>query len=226
MTAKQRRVWFISIGITALTILMIVLALSPVWEFFSSPERLRESVREFGWLAPVVVILIHIAQVVAAPIPGQAIDLANGYLFGWWLGSLVSLVGISLGTIIAIGLAKRFGRPLVEKLITPKGVEQIRTYIRRRNQWLFFFLFLLPGTPDDLLCFAIGLTSIPFWRSVVIAILGRMPGVLAAVITGATGQTLNPVTFTLVALAVSVLMGLIVWLTPLAKVMNVPKPKL
>lgn len=225
MTPAQRRAWITSISIFAFVLLMFALALSPLREFFNSPDRLRDSVQAFGWLAPAAIILLHVAQVIAAPIPGQPIDLVNGYLFGWFWGSVFSLAGLSLGTTITIGLTKRFGRPLVEKMITPKGFEKIRAYTRRRNQWLFFFLFLLPATPDDLLCFAIGLTSIPFRRAVVIAMLGRAPGVVVLVIAGATGQSLNPLSFSLIALAVSLLLFVIIRNTRLGQAMQLPKTK-
>lgn len=225
MTKDQRTAWLTSIGIFLFVLLMIWLAISPLRSFFSSPTLLREAVHEFGWLAPVVIILIHAAQVIAAPIPGQPIDLANGYLFGWWLGSIISLAGLLLGSIITIGLTKHFGRPLVERFITPKGLQKIRAYIHTRNQYLFFFLFLLPATPDDLLCFAIGLTSIPFRRAVLISILGRAPGVIAVVIAGATGQSLNPITFSIAAVLVSILLMVIVWTTPLGKAMQLPQTK-
>lgn len=224
MLTERKRAW-LSAGIlvTALTVLVVAVMLSPLRELFTSPERLRETVQSYGALGPIIVVGIHILQVVIAPIPGQGIDLANGYLFGWWGGALVSLIGISLGTMIAISLAKKFGRPLVEILVGPKGLASVRAYTHSRSQWLFFILFLLPGTPDDLLCFAIGLTSISLWRAVAIAVLGRLPGVLAAVGIGATGRGLNVLEFTIVAAVVSLLAGWILWKTPLGKAMKVPK---
>jgi uncharacterized membrane protein YdjX (TVP38/TMEM64 family) len=224
MLTERQRAW-ISAGILLVALVFVVVGVmaSPLRDVFTSPERLHRIVHAYGPLGPVVMIGIHILQVVVAPIPGQAVDLANGYLFGWWLGAAVSLIGISLGSLIAIGLARRFGRPLVKLLITPKGMEKIRPYIRQRSQWVFFILFLLPGTPDDILCFAIGLTSIPIGRAIAIVLLGRAPGVLAGVLVGATGRGLNIVEFSVIAAAVSVLLGWLIWKTPLGKAMNVPK---
>lgn len=229
MTTRRQRHW-ISIGITVVGLIAVTVLVwvSPLPEVLSSADRLRQTVGAYGWLAPMLIIAIHAFQVIVAPIPGQAIDIANGYLFGWLGGSLISLAGIGLGSVIAIWLAKQFGRPLVETLVTPKGMQAIKPYTSRRSQSLFFFLFLLPGTPDDLLCFAIGLSAISLWRAVAIAMLGRAPGVVAAVITGASGHSLNPLMFSLVAIVVSLVFGLIVWKTPLKKKMNIPDltPKL
>lgn len=221
--SSRARAW-LSLGLLLALLGMIVAGvfLSPVHEFLTSPEALRDAVRSLGWVAPAVIIGLHILQIVVAPIPGQAIDLANGYLFGWW-GILISLIGISLGSTLAIFLARQFGRPLVEVLVTPKGLATVKPYMGRRNQLLFFILFLLPGTPDDLLCFAIGLSRIPFGRSIVIALGGRAPGVVAAVLISATGRHLALWEFTLIAAAVSLLVGFVIWKTPVGKRLHLPR---
>lgn len=218
MFTVHQRTWLsivvICLGIIGLSTLII---LSPLRDLLTSSERLQQTVQSFGWYAPIVIICIHILQVVVAPIPGQAIDIANGYLFGWLGGTVVSLIGLGIGSLIVIGLAKRFGRPLVAVLITPKGLKAIHPYTRRRSQLFFFLLFLLPGTPDDLLCFAIGLSSIEWKRAFAIAMLGRSPGIIAAVVAGASGRGLNPITFAAAAIAVSILIGWVIWKTPLGE---------
>lgn len=225
MKAKRKKAWITSVGILVAVMVLMALILSPLQKLLNSPDQLRAKVATFGAWAPTISVVLEVSQVIIAPIPGQAIDFANGYLFGWLVGSICSLLGIGIGTAIAISLARRFGRPLVEKLITPKGMQHIQPYTRRRSHWLFFFLFLLPGTPDDLLCFAIGLTTIPIPQAMAIALLGRSPGIVAAVLTGATGQSLNVWEFSLIAAGVSLLLILVVWKTPLKDAMNIPDLK-
>lgn len=221
---STRRAW-ISASVLAVTLGVVVglVVFSPLRALLTSPEAIRDRVQDAGFAGPLVMVGINMLQILAAPIPGQAIDLANGYLFGWW-GIGVSAVGLSLGSSLAIFLARRFGRPLVEMLITPKAEKTIRPYTRRRNYWPFFILFLLPGTPDDLLCFAIGLTSIPLSQSILIALLGRTPGVVAAVAVGATGQRMSLLSFSLWAAGVSLAFGLVLWLWPAARKLTKLEP--
>lgn len=215
--------WSASLYAGLLGLLVFFAITTPLGSFFTAPEKLQDVVGQFGGLAPTLAIIIHVMQVIVAPIPGAAIELANGYLFGWW-GIPITLTGLLIGTVIAIVLARQFGRPLIEVLITPKGMKEIRPYMHMRSQFLFFFLFLLPGTPDDILCFAIGLSSIPLPRAVLIALLGRIPGVVGTVILGITGTNLNFWTFTLIAVATSLLLGLIILQTPLGKKIPAPIP--
>lgn len=225
MSMKEARKAWLSAGILALVLgtIVVLVLFSPLRELFTSPEAIRERAGRAGIAAPIAMVGVQILQILAAPIPGQAIDLANGFLFGWW-GTVVSVIGIGVGSSLAIFLARRFGRPLVEVLITPKALTTIRPYTRRRSYWPFFILFLLPGTPDDLLCFAIGLTSIPLGQSILIALLGRIPGVVAAVAVGATGQQMSLLSFSLWAAGVSLAFGLVLWLWPAARKLTKLEP--
>lgn len=205
------------IYVVIITGAFVAIWFSPTHAYLASPEALRQAIDESGLYPPLILFSIHVAQVVLAPIPGQAIEIANGYLFGWLWGGILSIAGIALGSFFAIALAKRFGRPLVEILITQAALSRMHRYIRSRNRLLFFVLFLLPGTPDDLLCFAIGLTSIPLRHALAIAFFGRIPGVMAAVIFGTTGTHISPIFFMLSAIVVSAVLWLLIFHTRLHK---------
>jgi uncharacterized membrane protein YdjX (TVP38/TMEM64 family) len=45
-------------------------------------------------------------------------------------------------------------------------------------------VFLVPGLPDDALCFVGGLTRIPVWQLVIVSVVGRFPGVALANLAG------------------------------------------
>lgn len=183
----------------------IVVSVGPVGEFLSSGERLRQTVRALGPWGPIAVTAYHVVQVVVAPVPGQVVDFADGYLFGWFWGSVYSVTGVSIGTGIAAYLARRYGRPVVVRLIGKRSMATVDRYLGEPRLWIFFVLFLLPATPDDLLCFALGLSPIPLSRGVPAAIAARIPGVVASVFIGATGSKLSPLPFLLLTAAVTVL---------------------
>jgi len=76
-----------------------------------------ELIRNLGKWSLIGMILFHAAQVVIPPIPGQVLDMANGYLFGPLLGSLFGLIGIIIGSVMAMSFTRRFGRPLVGRFV-------------------------------------------------------------------------------------------------------------
>ncbi|MFQ5812427.1 MAG: TVP38/TMEM64 family protein, partial [Anaerolineae bacterium] len=73
--------------VAVLVLLALVVAALLIWHepllsFFANRATVQEFVMRFGLWAPLATILLHVAQVLLAPIPGQVIDAVNGYLFG------------------------------------------------------------------------------------------------------------------------------------------------
>jgi uncharacterized membrane protein YdjX (TVP38/TMEM64 family) len=157
----------------------------PLWALLRDQERVREWVASFGPWAPLVSIALNAAQVLLAPIPGQFIGVMNGYLYGIWLGTLYSMVGLLIGTALAMGLARRFGRPLVERMVNPEQLARWDRITRRRGPLFFFLIYLFPSLPDDIICFLIGLSSLSIPRMLVLAMIGRLPGVIVSCWVGA-----------------------------------------
>jgi len=152
----------------------------PLWTLFGDQERIREWVAGFGPWGPLVSIALNVAQVLLAPIPGQFVGLANGYLYSVWLGTLYSMVGLLLGTALAMALGRWFGRPLVERLVNPAKLAHWDRLASRQGPPFFFLVFLFPFVPDDVACFLIGLSPLAIPRMVVLAMLGRLPGVFVS----------------------------------------------
>ena len=153
-------------------------------EIFSTPERLRDWILSIHF-APLVFIAIQVLQVVVFFIPGEVPQIAGGYLFGMWLGSLLSIVGIIIGSTISFVLARLLGVPFVSVLFNRDKVERIRRISESpRARFTFFLLFLIPGIPKDILCYVAGLTPIGLGPFLLISTLGRVPGILGSALMG------------------------------------------
>ncbi len=157
----------------------------PLVRLLSDVQRVRRFVISFGVWAPLALISLEITQVVLAPIPGGVVDLASGYLFGPGWGTLYSMIGLMSGTTIALSLARCFGRPLVERLVPLRTLDRLDCYARHRGTFFFLLLFLMPFTPNDVVCFLAGLTPLPLSILILIAAVGRFPGVLMTNLVGA-----------------------------------------
>ena len=77
---------------------------------------------------------------VIAPIPGQVITATGGYLFGWW-GILWTLIGTAIGGFIVFWLARKFGRPLIEKFFKKSSISKFE-FIFNKNAT--FIIFIIP----------------------------------------------------------------------------------
>jgi uncharacterized membrane protein YdjX (TVP38/TMEM64 family) len=179
------------LGLLALVIATLIIWHQPILSFFSDRAKVHGFVMRFGPWAPFAAILLHMTQVLLAPIPGQVIDAVNGYLFGTAWGTLYSLIGVIAGSSLAMALARRFGRPWAERLIKKETLERLDSYSRRRGAFFLFLIFLLPFLPDDVACFLAGLTPLPLAELVVLAAIGRLPGIFVANFVGANAATLT-----------------------------------
>ncbi|AOW79438.1 hypothetical protein HTSR_0236 [Halodesulfurarchaeum formicicum] len=171
-------------------------------------QTVRETVESFGLLAPLVFILIQATQVVVAPIPGQVLALAGGYAFGPVLGTIYSLIGATIGSAVAFGLSRRFGRPAVKRLVHPLTLEMVDGFLEDHGRLAVFLVFLVPGLPDDALCFVCGLTPLPLSHLVVLSTIGRIPGYAMLSLAGGRLATNRPLEAILIIVLIAVLAAL------------------
>ncbi len=162
----------------------------PILELVADREALREWVAHLGPWGPVVTICLNVLQVLVAPIPGQFVGVMNGYLYGIVAGTLYSMIGLILGTAMAMVLARRYGRPLVERLVSQAQVDRWDAITDRQGPWFFFLVFLFPFVPDDVTAFLIGLSPLSLPRMLVLVTLGRLPGVFVSSWVGARASQL------------------------------------
>jgi uncharacterized membrane protein YdjX (TVP38/TMEM64 family) len=165
----------------------------PIYGFLSDQEQVRTWVEQLGAWGPVAIVLLEMTQALLAPIPGQAIEAVSGYLYGPWLGTLYPMIGMVIGSSIIFSLSRRFGRPLVIRLIGKQSMARMDDLVHRGGALFFFLIWLLPFAPDDLACVAAGLTPMPFRQFLVLMTLGRLPGVFVSVLVGANVSRIQPV---------------------------------
>ena len=168
----------------------------PITHFFSNRQEIIELIRGATVLGPLVYVLIYVLSTVIAPIPTPAIAVAGGYVFGTW-GMLWSLIGAVLGFYAVFLIARKLGKPFVEKIIKKEAMEKFNNFLGKGNGMLVFMLFLLPIFPDGVLGYLTGLTKIPIKTLMWMAVLGRLPGL---VVSNYIGSHLDSGNYWLVAI--------------------------
>lgn len=129
-----------------------------------SREQLQSYIKSKGVIAPLIFIAVSFLQVTFVPIPSTVTILAGSYLFGAGMSFLYSFIGIMAGSLLAFGLGKWVGRRYVNWIVgSREKVDEWLEKFRGRSNILLFFMFLLPGFPDDLLCSIAGITALG-WR--------------------------------------------------------------
>lgn len=154
-------------------------------QFYSSKKEAAAFLGRFGPYAPVAFIIIQSLQVVMAPIPGEATGILGGYLFGTGLGFLYSTIGLTLGSVLAFGLGRWLGLPIVRRAVSEEVYHRFDFVSRAGGELVTLVCFLIPGFPKDYLCFLLGVSPLQFGMFLVITFFGRMPGTWLLSIQGA-----------------------------------------
>lgn len=206
------KVAIIALAATALVIYLVldIILHGPLMSLLSNRDQLVATVQSFGPFAPVLYILLQITQTVVAPIPGQLVGSVGGFLFGPW-GILWTTIGTIIGCWLVFLLARRFGRPLLEKIFKKSVIAKFDFILEAKSASLILFaIFLLPGFPDDVVCYLAGLTKLSIKRLMILVTLGRLPTIILTNYIGA-GIGNNFAMVAIAALLGVIILGIGIW---------------
>jgi uncharacterized membrane protein YdjX (TVP38/TMEM64 family) len=152
---------------------------------FSDTNSFEKLVSENYILSVIMIIAVCAIQVMVALVPGELVELAAGYAFGAWLGALYCIIGIILGSVLVILLTRKYGRAFVESLCSREKIDSI-SWINepKKLNFLAAVIFFIPGTPKDLLTYAIGLTKMSIPTYIAITTLARFPSIIISTLSG------------------------------------------
>ena len=132
----------------------------PLTSLFNNRDKLIEIVRRAGIWGPIIYTVLQFMQTVVAPIPGGATGPIGGFLFGW-MGVIWTLVGTTLAAALIFAISKRYGRNLALKVLGEEQFKKFDMIPEDRAEMVIFALFLIPGLPDDAICYLAGVTKVP-----------------------------------------------------------------
>ncbi len=154
------------------------------YRYFFSLKRLKLFVASFGPYAAPVYVLLQCMQVIIAPIPGELTGFVGGLLFGVWEGTLLSTIGLTIGSLVAFAIGRLLGAGFVHKIVKQEYIDRFDYFITHKGLYITWMLFILPGFPKDSLCYLLGLTSMRYIDLILLNVLGRLPGTLMLVLQG------------------------------------------
>ena len=187
LTEKQRKI------IAALVFILFILFCGvvtwfigrPMIEFVSEPEKFRDWVDSKGIFGEITFVAMMVFQVVIALVPGEPLEIGAGYAFGAVEGTLLCVLGITLGSALVFIMVKRFGIRLVEVFFSREKIMSLKFLQNEKKRALLTFtVFFLPGTPKDLLTYFVGLTDTKLSHFLLLASVARLPSVITSTVGG------------------------------------------
>lgn len=187
LTLKTKRI----IGVISLLLtigIFYLIAHFAVFRFLS-PETtasdFKSFIDDYGFFGSFVALGIQILQVFIAFIPGEFIEVGLGYAFGAVKGTLICLAGVAIASTIIFALTKKWGVKLVELFVLDEKINSL-SFIKDQEKLkrLVFLLFLIPGTPKDVLTYIVPLTRMKTAEFLCISLLARIPSVVSSTVGG------------------------------------------
>ena len=183
---RRKRIGVVSLLLFAITLILLTLFFTKVLSpYLKSTKELRAFLDSYGWKGYLILLAIQCLQVAVALIPGEVVELGAGYAYGAIEGTLICLAGVALSSSLIFLLVKKLGTPMVELFISREKIGQLK-FINTSHKLkrLIFLLFLIPGTPKDILTYFVGLTEITLSQFLAITLIARIPSVISSTISG------------------------------------------
>lgn len=166
-------------------VLFLALFSEKLFTLVKNVDSLKNWLDRFGSLQYLVFILLVAVQVIVAVIPGGPYQIAGGLLYGTFLGSVLCVIGCSLGSMFVFLMVRRYGMRVIRIFISKEALEKTKFIIEsKQSRRLIAVCFIIPGTPKDAISYVAGLTNISFFHWMLICSIGRMPGILLSVFAG------------------------------------------
>lgn len=187
LTSKSKKIASILIllALALASALIFIFFWKPLVSIVSDPQKFRDFIDSFGIWGRLVFVLMVVVQVIVAIIPGEPFEIAAGYMFGSFEGTILCLLGILIGSVIIFLLVRKFGVKLVEVFFSRDKINSLRFLnTSKKATTLCFIIMFIPGTPKDLLSYFAGLTKITLPSWIFISVFARVPSVLTSTVGG------------------------------------------
>ena len=138
-------------------------------------EFLSAITRRYGILG---FLLSMILQAIIAPIPGEALMVIGGAVFGSLSAIVIGEIGGCIGALVCFLIARKGGRTLVIKMIGRKGLEFADNWFKRHGFYAVLLARLIPFIPIDAISYGAGLTAMSLKSFFVATAIGMLPRVI------------------------------------------------
>ena len=183
MDKRKTRLYVIA-GIVIVIILTAIFSI-PFIKHINDTQKLRNLIDSFGVLAPLAFILLSMIQVLIPFIPGEPFELLAGYIFGTIKGSILCLIAGCLSSVIIIVLVKKYKERILHFFFKKTDINKVKFLKSKKSFILYSIIFIMPGTPKDLLCYLGGLCKYDLIPLLIVVTVGRIPSIITSTIPSA-----------------------------------------
>ena len=193
MSRKNKvKIFKVLLSVVVLVLIIgITIYLFPVMKNLSTIEgqvAFKEKVENSGIIGLLTLFGLQVAQIFLIIVPGEPIEILSGMCYGKLWGTVFIMTSATIISITIFFLVRKFGRRFVYDFCDEKKVAKIENsklfHNPKKIELIMLILFLMPGTPKDLLVYIAGLLPIKPIKFILISTLARFPSVITSTLAG------------------------------------------
>ena len=191
---KKSKMFKIIITVISLVALVAILMyFIPIIKNLITPEgriEFKNKINELGVWGVLLIFALQLIQIFLIIIPGEPLELLAGMCYGALGGTLFIMISSAIVTTLIMFLVRTFGRKFVYEFFAEEKIKKLESSKMFKNpkrlEWIMIILFVIPGTPKDLLVYIAALLPIDPLKFIVISTIARMPSIISSTLAGST----------------------------------------
>ena len=185
-TDKKKLLKILFTVVTSAMILSVTVYLIRIMvRFIKDPDAFKDYVADRGVWGVLIFIFFVAIQVMVAVIPGGPFQVAAGYAYGNFWGTVFCMIGCTIGSMVVFFLVRKYGEKVILLFFKKEQLDKIKIVIdAKKAKILLAVIFIIPGTPKDFLTYYAGITNIKPLTWALICSFGRLPAILLSAYAG------------------------------------------
>ena len=191
---KNTRVKIFKIILTILVLALIIgmiVYLFPVVKNMSSLEgqiAFKEKIDNMGVYGILALFGLQFAQIFLIIIPGEPIEIFAGMCYGAFWGTIFIMLSVFIISTAIFLLVRKYERKFIYNFYSEEKISKMENSKLfkdpKRIELIILILFLIPGTPKDLIVYISALLPIKPSRFIIISNIARIPSIVSSTLAG------------------------------------------
>ena len=179
-------------------------------------EVFKEEIQSTGFKGILILLGLQGIQIILPILPGEPIEILAGMCYGTIGGLVFLIISVFIITTLIFFTVRKLGRSFVYGVCSEEKIKKLENSKLFKNskkiEYIMLILFLLPGTPKDLLIYIAGLLPIHPLRFILISTIARIPSMISSTITGSSIVEGNWKIGIIVYILIFIIVGIIIYI--------------
>ena len=155
-------------------------------DFISDADCFKLWINSYGKLGKIIFVGVRALQTVVKIVPAEPLEIGSGYAFGTFGGLFYCMLGTEIGSLFIVAITKLFGMKAVRLFVSEEKINSL-SFLKNKEKLSasLFIIYLIPGTPKDIITYLIGVTDYNIWHFLLLTGVARIPSIITSTICGA-----------------------------------------